>query len=154
MALFLHLNMAALRWPASQTRSSYLLPENFAPVSQCNKYLLDTILFYFSMGIKVNFQCYLVVYSEARDLTHVIQSPRSWSIIKTASTLLFEGKVFCWHSVLILYIYFIFIHQLVLAIDHNLWESCISLPEKSEKESCSNYIQKLWNSTRVFVISI
>ena len=38
------------------------------------------MLFCFSMGIKVSFQCYLRPPSEARDLTHVIRSPKSWTI--------------------------------------------------------------------------
>jgi hypothetical protein len=51
------------------------LPEHFEPqVSQCNKYALDTILVYISMGIKVNFQCYLVArfWSQRSDPCYLI----------------------------------------------------------------------------------
>ena len=66
----------------------------------------------------------------------------------------FEGKVFYLHVLSILHIYFSFICQLVRAIDHNLWESCISLLEKLERKAHSKHIQELWNPTRNFFISL
>ena len=67
---------------------------------------------------------------------------------------LFEGKIFCLHVLSILHIYFSFICQLVWAIDHNLWESCISLLEKLERKAHSKHIQELWNPTRNFFTSL
>ena len=151
--LFHYLVMAALRWAASQSQSSCPLPEIFEPwVSHFNKLPLDTILFFFSMGMKLKSGCYTVAWfwSQRSDPCHLI------TVILDNLRLppLFEGKVFCLHVLSILHIYFSFICQLVWAIDHNSWESFIFFLEKLERKAHSKHIQALWNSTRNFFTSL
>jgi len=148
-ALFLHLDMAASRWPASQSKSSSPLPENFEPqVSQCNRYPLDTILLCFSMGIKVNFQCYLVArfWSQRSDLCHLITE-----ILDNNQDYLHFQKAKCFVGMYCLYsIFILFLSANLSELLTTIYESPAYLSLKSWKEKLAQNIFKNYETLLEF----
>ena len=138
--LFQHLDVAALRWPASQSQSS------------CPYLKILNLEYLIAISILLIQSDYVLVW-EPKWTLDVILWPDSLDSTQDCLHSL-KAIFFCWHVLSILHIYFTFICQLIWAIDHNLWESCISLLKKLERKAHSKHIQELWNSTRNFFTSL